>query len=205
MSDSSVPLLHVLTIDDSEDDLDGLLERLSEEVPEQIAEYQLDFEGCVGFDEGLRKLKDKRYDIVMTDFYVNRGEATQEPKGTNVVEAIQGIRFCPVVVFSSGSKHESIQENAFVRFPDRSGGTAEIVQCLEEVLGTGIPTIANKLHEELDAAGSKYLWEFLKENWDSLKKNGIAELPVLERLIRRRASIQIGRLAGCGKTLFRTF
>ena len=64
---------------------------------------------------------------------------------------------------------------------------------MKEIIDTGIPEIARKLHDELDRAAGSYLWEFLEGHWDDLK-NDLSASDVLERLVRRRASIQIGRL-----------
>lgn len=65
---------------------------------------------------------------------------------------------------------------------------------MRELLATGIPGIARRLHDELDCASGSYLWDFLEGNWKRLHENGLAEPSVLERLVRRRAAMQIGRL-----------
>ena len=86
-----------------------------------------------------------------------------------------------------------LQVGPFVRFADKSTGNEDIVGKMEELIATGIPEIAKKLHDELDRAAGSYLWEFLEGNWDGLQDN-LSDPDILERLVRRRASIQIGRL-----------
>ena len=76
---------------------------------------------------------------------------------------------------------------------DKSTGNEDILDKMKELIDTGIPEIARKLHDELDRAAGSYLWGFLEENWDDLR-DGFSTPDILERLVRRRASIQIGRL-----------
>ena len=76
---------------------------------------------------------------------------------------------------------------------DKSKGNEDILDKMKELIDTGIPEIARKLHDELDRAAGSYLWEFLEGNWDGLQDN-LSDPDILERLVRRRASIQIGRL-----------
>ena len=79
----------------------------------------------------------------------------------------------------------------------RVQGNEDIVGKMEELIATGIPEIARKLHDELDCAAGSYLWGFLEDNWGALQDN-LSAPDILERLVRRRASIQIGRLdPGC--------
>jgi hypothetical protein len=65
---------------------------------------------------------------------------------------------------------------------------------MAELIETGVPTLAHVLHDELDRTSGSYLWNFLDENWDALEAGGLTERVVLDRLLHRRASVQLGRL-----------
>ena len=57
-----------------------------------------------------------------------------------------------------------------------------------------MPELAHRLHDELDRASASYLWSFLDGNWDAMEAGGLTEPSILDRLIHRRASVQLGRL-----------
>ncbi len=178
-----------------------LLINSKESLPDNVLEYDIKWEYCDSFDEAVKKITYCRYDVVVTDIYrdrqgVSKGDLTeQDAQAVNIIELVRNLRFCPVVAFTDGPLPANIQEGPFIKCADKSGGNDKLIARLEELLDTGIPAIAKKLHDELDdIAGPSYLWKFLEKNWDSLRKNGHVDHAVLERLVRKRAAIQLGRL-----------
>ncbi|HEY1663826.1 MAG TPA: hypothetical protein VGI03_15520 [Verrucomicrobiae bacterium] len=181
------------------DDDAEVLQQLCDSLPSERKNYYLVWESCGDFDDAFKRISTRRYDLVVTDLY--RDQKTQrkglEPgnaKGLINIEAIRQTRFCPVVAFSDGSMPEGFKEGPFTKFADKSGGNADILAKLDLLLDTGIPGIAKKLHDELDGVGAEYMWSFLEKNWDNLKGTELENSEVTERLIRRRAAIQMGRL-----------
>jgi|AMFO01.1.fsa_nt_gi Response regulator of citrate/malate metabolism len=196
MTDHSITL-HVLLVEDEEASLQQLLQIL----PDSIPGYRLECDPCDKFEKALKRVELQRYDLIVTDIYRDRpekgdkGKHPEDAKAMDIVNAIRKTRFCPIVVFSSASPPESLTFGPFIKYADKGDPTGkDIVNKLKEILSTGIPYIAKKLHDELDRASGSYLWDFLEENWDRLRENGLAESSVLERLVRRRAAMQIGRL-----------
>lgn len=182
--------LSVLLVEDDEENL----ELLKESLPETISGHNIEWEPCDDFEEAVRLVGLRRYDLIVTDIYRDEEGHEKEDEGAlDIVEIIQKTRFCPIVVFTDGSFPQSIKVGPFVRFADKSTGNEDIVGKMEELIATGIPEIAKKLHDELDRAAGSYLWEFLEDNWDGQQDN-LSDPDILERLVRRRASIQIGRL-----------
>jgi hypothetical protein len=136
--------------------------------------------------------------VVVTDIYRDRkgqpkGISPGDHQAKDIIAEIRSLRFCPIVAFSDGSAPESFKPGPFVKFADKSK-PGDIEAKLTEVLQTGIPELARKLHVELDRSGGKYLWGFLEDRWDLLQAGGRMKPATLERLIRRRAAIQLGRL-----------
>lgn len=189
--------LHILLMDDDQD----VLEQLQALLPTELQGYKLLWEPCDDFDKAFNLISSRRYDLVVTDIYRDQKEHGKpknlEPgnaKGLFNVEAIRQKRFCPVLAFSDGSMPLGFIEGPFTKFADKSSGNKDIIAKLVSLLDTGIPQIAKRLHDELDGIGAEYLWTFLEKNWDHLKSNGLANPIVAERLIRRRAATQLGRL-----------
>ena len=185
--------LSVLLVEDDEENLDLLMKTL----PETVSGFTIDWESCGDFEEAVRRVGLRRYDLIVTDIYRDgrdqEKEIVEDEKALDILESIRNTRFCPVVAFTDGSVPKSFKEGPFVKFADKSRGNDDILNKMKELIDTGIPETARKLHDELDRAAGSYLWGFLEDNWDDLQ-DGFPAPDILERLVRRRASIQIGRL-----------
>lgn len=183
--------LCILLIEDDEATLGELLAT----VPEVLNDFHLSWEPCQKFDEAINKIKLRRYDLIVSDIYVDeRGQkksySISETGAGEAITVVQKSRFTPMLAITDGSKPEDFPESPFIRFADKSNPDS-ISDELRLLLETGIPTIARRLHDELDQDASLYLWQFLQKNWQRLAPHNPA---TLERLIRKRAAFQLGRL-----------
>lgn len=182
-----------------EDDKQSL-EQFKKTLPPSIGEYQIDWDFCGSFSEALERLRDRRYDVVATDIYLDPQDGNkyalgpEGAQGIGIVNAIRKTRFCPVLVFTDGPRPEAVPDTAFVRVVDKIK-TENLVGGLELLLATGIPAIARRLHDDLDREAGSYLWTFLEAQWDKLEKGGLTEAAVLERIMRRRAALLLARLS----------
>lgn len=189
--------LKVLLVEDDKESL-GLL---SETLPKILDGYNLEWESCESFETALTKVHNGRYDLVVTDIYRDRKDiekrclGADDDKAKDIIKEIRKLKFCPIVAFSSGSAPDGFPHGPFIKFADKSAPeNADLLLKLSEVLKTGIPQIARKLHDEVDGIAGSYLWQFLEKNWDQLDQASDRKPDIIERLVRRRASIQIGRL-----------
>lgn len=98
---------------------------------------------------------------------------------------------------TDGSKPEKFPDSPFIGFADKSDPTS-IEDGLQRLLETGIPQLARRVHDEIDKDAGQYLWSFIEQNWDDLINR---DALLLERLIRRRASILISRITSNGTTI----
>jgi DNA-binding transcriptional ArsR family regulator len=192
-----VSVLHILLIDDDPE----VLDLLAASLPSELRGHELRWDPCGNFDEALLRVKERRYDVVATDIYRDRnrpGEektpVTAEPRAGTIVEEIRGHRFSPLLLFTDGVFPPDYEEGPFIKLADKSPGNDEIVAKLEELIATGVPELASRLHDELDRSSGSYLWEFLEQHWSSLREAGLTDSQVLDRLVRRRAATQLGRL-----------
>jgi CheY-like chemotaxis protein len=187
--------LRILLVEDDEDSLNLLLQLL----PKNLSGYDLEWDPCSDFKEAIQRLKTQSYDMVATDIYRDRkgekkGSHYGDEKAFDIVRSIRGAKFCPILAFTDGSFPESFSEGPFIKIADKTRGDKSIVEKLTALLNTKVPSIARRLRDELDSSASTYLWGFLESNWEDLVQSGMLTEQVLERLIRRRAAVQIGRL-----------
>ena len=186
--------LSVLLVEDDEENLNLLIETL----PREVSEYTIVWDPCSDFQEAVRLVDLRRYDLIVTDIYRdredhNKGIDPEDEKALDILNSIRDRRFCPVVAFTDGTAPQSFEKGPFIKLADKSEGNGDIIKKIEELIDTGTPLLAKKLHDELDRAAGSYLWGFLEDNWNALQ-NDLSTPDILERLVRRRASIQIGRL-----------
>jgi CheY-like chemotaxis protein len=186
--------LNVLLVDDDQESLD----LLSRTLPDTIAGETIRWEPCATFDEAFQRIEERRFDIVVTDVYrdqegVEKLPATGDPRGTGLLTEIRQRRFSPVLFITDGTFPPDYHDGPFLKLADKSDDAA-IQRKMSELIETGLPTLAHALHDELDRTSGSYLWNFLDENWEALEAGGLTERDVLDRLLHRRASVQLGRL-----------
>ncbi len=184
--------LQVLLVEDEPVDLNAYKEAF----PAVFHQNQVDaiLHPCEKFDEAFKLASDslRRYDMIISDTY--RGSAKNgDADVLKMINAYRGAKFCPLVVYSSGVKPNALTESPFVVWADKSK-PGDIERAIAAVLKTGVPQIARILHEELERSAASFLWPFLEKNWTAISKAGKSDATLVERLIRRRAAIQIGDL-----------
>ena len=188
-------MLNILLVDDDPDSL----RLMTETLPGTVAGATIRWEQCGSFEEALQLITDRRFDVVVTDVYNDVAGPKEpmggDPHGVAILERIRERRFCPVLLITSGSFPPDCQEGPFVQMADKSAPDNEpIVAKLGNLIRTGVPELAHRLHDELDSTAGSYLWHFLDENWAELEVSGLTQPDVLDRLVHRRAAVQLGRL-----------
>lgn len=192
--------LNALLVDDDVESLELLVRTL----PSTVGGETIRWEPSNNFEDALRLIDERRFDIVVTDVYRDhkgheKRPVTGDEQGTNLLNEIRGRRFCPVLFITDGVFPPDYVEGPFLKLADKSDD-AVILAKLTDLIGTGVPTLAHGLHDELDRTSGSYLWEFLDENWPTLVAGGLAERETLDRLLHRRAAVQLGRLDESGGT-----
>jgi len=193
-------ILNVLIVDDDPESLRLLVESL----PAEIEGATIRWEQCGEFDDALQRIAERRFDVVVSDIYRNREGEVKEPatgdtQGVDVLGDIRERRFCPVLLFTDGTWPTEPPEGPFLKYADKTPGNSQILEKLGELILTGVPELAHRLHDELDRTSGSYLWDFLDSNWSELESGGLTQPDVLDRLIHRRASVQLGRLDDSGE------
>jgi CheY-like chemotaxis protein len=193
---SSDSLLNVLVVDDDPEVIAGLQKTL----PRKVNEYHVVWEYERSFEVILDLMKVRRFDLIVLDIYRDRSDKIktrpEDRKASGeIIQAIRATRFCPIVVYSDGTLPEEIKLSTFVQYADKAAGNDKLIEKINNILQTGVPQMARKLHDELDKSSGSYLWNFLEDNWVRLQDDEKINQQILERLIRKRASTQIGRIS----------
>lgn len=202
---SSAERLSILLVEDDVENLQLLLDSL----PKELRGCHLFYDPYSSFDRAVEKLKWQRFDMVVTDIYHNRVDGQkkageEDARARDIVSEVRSRRFCPVVAYTDGSFPESLdkQKGPFLKLADKSKGNEEIIAAMEAILKTQIPQIARKIHDEIDhVVGPCYLWGFLENQWENLEKEFQDQPNIIERLIRRRAAIQMEALDPAGSVI----
>lgn len=179
--------LNVLLVDDDPQTLEQLIRDLPSLFEDKDINVNIDSKDS--FDEAMEATINPhvRYDLVISDTY--KGDFKEMNAAvTNMVTKYREGKFCPIVVYSSGPRPDSLACSAFVSWADKSTSDG-LENTIKEVLDLGIPQTARKLHDELDETAGDFLWSFLEKNWEQLDIDSGINADVINRLIRRRAAL----------------
>nr|VFK17195.1 MAG: hypothetical protein BECKLFY1418C_GA0070996_102927 [Candidatus Kentron sp. LFY] len=157
-----------LLIEDDRNFLGQMLQLL----PRTISNFDIHWDSSDEFDNAIERIMRYRYDIIVTDVYANavhKGKTPGDNKANDIVAAIRKTRMCPIFVYSSGSCPDSIEkeQGPFLIYADKAHPkfAKTLSDELHHLIKTGIPGIARRLHDELDAvSGPSFLWTFLQDH-----------------------------------------
>lgn len=187
------------------DDDPEILGQLQELLPATIGPHSIEWTYQGNFDAALEVLKRRRFDVLVSDIYRGRERgqkniADGDARARDLVNEIRVRRFCPIALFTDGQLPDDLVQRPFVWATDKSDPNfnKNLQGLILEAIGTGLPDVARRLHDELDRYAGSYVWRFLADRWETLKKEHALDTEKLERIIRRRAAIQLARVDGSG-------
>src|SRR5258708_39143578 len=111
--------LQVLLVEDDPGDLEGFTKNLPPIFKQNRTEVVI--HPCGDFAEASELASDplRRYDLIISDTY--RGPTKNgDADVLKMVKAYRGLKFCPLVVYSSGSKPDALDESPFVVWADKA-------------------------------------------------------------------------------------
>ena len=187
----------ILFIDDDAE----TIEQMKRMEIEEISGHPVAWDYCNSFDEAIERIGLRRYDIVVSDIYQDREGHRKniqdgDVRAGNIVSKIREERFCPVVLYTDGSIPENLVEEPFVLCANKGAASSdELSTKISEVIATGLPVIARRLHDDIDRSTGSYVWSYVSKNWDQFHTGEETDTKVLEGLVRRRAALQIDRIS----------
>lgn len=197
-------VLNAMFVDDDKE----IIEQCRQLVPESIGEYPVRWTMFDSFEEAVKMMDEKKYDIVVTDVYKGRALSGKlnvnevDNRAASVVERAKELGFSFIVMYSDGACPTDIGLSPSLQFVDKALPSPPFPQSIAAVLGDmlekrgAILQVMTRLRRELESDAAGYIWGFLEANWDALSADADFATSGLERLIRRRASIQINELIG---------
>lgn len=192
------------------DDDAEIVEQCKVLLPATIGDYSVHWTVCGSFEEAIQIMEETKFELVVTDVYKGRaqtGKLNVDPANSmaaDVVSKAKSIGFSFIVMYSDGPCPEGVNLTASVQFVDKASNSPPFPASIEAVLegmlqsrGSVLQVMA-KLRRELERGAGSFIWEFLEQNWTELVADPEFSDSGLERLIRRRASIQINESFGGG-------
>tara|TARA_R110002049_G_scaffold251918_1_gene426348 strand:- start:2535 stop:3668 length:1134 start_codon:yes stop_codon:yes gene_type:complete len=184
--------LDVLLVEDNTDDRKAFLRDLPSVF--ESCDVSVTLHATGSFEEAAEWACDgsRRFDMILSDTF--RGEHKDHDAAVlEMIKLYRKGRFCPLVIFSASAMLEEIVPSAFVIWGDKTKVNEEggIEDAIRKALATGVSQAARRIHNELDGFAGDYLWRFLEERWVQIHQQGCIESATVERIIRRRAAIQL--------------
>lgn len=181
--------LEVMLVEDQPEDMHIFVRDLPNAF--QAAGCEVCLHPYESFDGALKAARDpsRRFDLILSDTYQGEHER-HDAAVIAMVNLYRNARFCPLVVFSSASKPDDLEESTFLQWADKAGQRT-IEAAIQKLLTTGVPQLARLLHQEIESVGAEYIWKFVSNNWDALSNQGATSSQALERLVRTRAALMI--------------
>lgn len=185
------------------DDDPEILDQCKDLLPAQLEGHEIKWEFAPSFEAASALLERQRFDVVVTDVYKGRdktgraGVSEQDNYARGLVEQIKKSGFSLVVLYSDGPRPDSTLSGKSIKFIDKSSVTPAFPAPVETLLlelinGRGKALgVVRRIQSELERSVGQYIWGFIDEHWDGLCEDDAFERDGLDRLIRRRAAIQI--------------
>ncbi len=187
-----------LCVDDDPEQLD----QLKKVLPSQVMDYSIIWEFTEHFTKAKQLLETRKYDLVVCDIYVNlpEGERIEAPledaSGFHLFLKYMARFSLPWVLVSNATAPEGLDEHEgpFLKYVYKPDGPKMLEAAIKDVLSSGIPEVRRSLIEAIEAGTAGYIWGFLKEHLGELQKDPLEKKELLERVIRNRAAVSLGRI-----------
>jgi CheY-like chemotaxis protein len=142
------------------------------------------------FEDALDELERTRYDALILDVRLGRGEGAGDQAGIRTLTEIQARRFVPVIFYTAIPSEVEHLRSAFVRVVEKTAGIPRLLEELRYILGTNLPLTNRLLLRHVEEVQRAYMWEFVAEHWDRFGDSG--DRGGLAYLLARRLALSLG-------------
>lgn len=177
--------IRILMIDD---DL-AICKQIKELFDEQIIQNnKIELEYTHEFEQGIKLLKERDYDLIILDLYKGRpSEENNDRPGEQILEHIKSSCFIPIIFFSGLINPIQHLKSDIIRIVRKSEGNDALKKEIESVFDSKLPLIKRKFNDYVKESMRSYFWDFVHPNWESLKGTN-DEVSLGYLLIRRLAN-----------------
>lgn len=177
-------------IDDDENlckDTKELLESENIKTENIIVEYETDF------DSGFKNIKKNHYDLIILDVY--KGKAgTSNPYKLGKEEVFVKIKqydFIPIIFYTGIIGDVKDLESEIVKIVRKGDGTDKLIEQITAIINSEFFGIKKKLDNYIRESIRNYLWDFVHDEWDSIK--GIKDELSMGYLLMRRLAKSLSK------------
>lgn len=153
--------LKILLIDDNQQirkDYTELLEG------EEIGDYEIvKVESC-DFDEGIERLKEQHYDIVVLDLCKGEPNLESEKTGEIVLSKIQKTAFVPVIFFTGLPNHVEGLVSEIIRVCNKGHAFEGLMGQIEAILQTDYLKLKSQIVNVTNESVRSFFWDFVHPN-----------------------------------------
>jgi CheY-like chemotaxis protein len=173
VSDQVIPA-QILHVDDDREMLEQVAEYLEGQEVDGWGRPQVI--GITSFDDALRTLEERRFDLVILDVRLGGHEEQdlwpREEEGVRTLGEIRQRRFVPVVFWTGLPGTVEHLAGALVRVGGKDDDLANLGDAVRGLFGTGLPAVNRALRHLIEEEQRRYMWEFVAEHWDELRQDG---------------------------------
>lgn len=128
---------------------------------ETVSENELRVVDFCDFDEGMQKLSENQYDLIILDLC--RGNAAQESDkvGEDVFAKIQARAFIPVVFFTGLPSYVQHLRSDIVKVVGKGEGFDELLLAIQQILESGFLKIRKDVDDMITDGVRSFFWNFV--------------------------------------------
>lgn len=185
--------IKILHIDDEADVLDKASKILN---GSKIDDYTLSVKDSCGFEEGMEKLNNTEYDLIILDLCIGTASSASDKVGETVFNQIKDRAFMPVIFFTGLPEYVSHLKSDLVRAVGKAEGYDDLFEQIKSVLDSGFIQIKNNIQDIVRESLRSYFWNFVHVNSAAiakLKEDDVSLKYVMLRRLARTLSTEITR------------
>jgi len=128
--------------------------------------------GISDFNDAMSILEAQRFDLVILDVRLGRHDAADSPpdeeEGVRVLEEIKARRFVPIIFWTGLPNLVRDLETPFVRALEKTQGLGSLLQSVQALFATHLPSVNRALMRFVEAEQRGYMWDFVAPHWEDL-------------------------------------
>ena len=157
--------IRILHIDDDKEIRDTICKVLTDE---EIGGYKVANVESADFGEGIEKLKNNDFDVVILDLCEGALDPKSEKAGENLLKEIQAYCFVPIIFFTGLTEYVLDKETDLIRVVNKNKGIEELQNSIDRVLKTMFVDLRKRVDSFTREAVRTFFWDFIHPEYDNL-------------------------------------
>ncbi len=150
--------MRILFVDDDPEIRDELVKLMDGEI---IEDYTLKCQSAEGFEDGITKIRENSYEIIVLDLCKGKPLSGGDQTGLEVLRDIQKIAFIPVIFYSGLAGDIRELESDIVRIVSKTDGSDALKSEIEKLTKRRLPVLRDAIHQHIDSELKSYFWDII--------------------------------------------